>query len=284
MEKLDFDNIELKQAYNIPNKDTFYIKYANKNSRKEYIVIIDKDLNILIDRNYYITLFFYIPHFDLFINASAVSKSKDKFNLIYKSYENNLLYSTEEYNNNISHYIDENINNYINYSDIILSEYRLSDIKYIKPILSKEFISIIDKLCENKNDDYIKFYKITNNSVIEFTVPNECRFSITNYKICYDFNFYYDYTYIIYDYKFRNYLIKIYPDFNEYEVINISKVIKEKYGFGVSYNDIFILFNEIIIITNLHNYRFNITELFKNEKYINYRIHKIGNTIDKEDL
>ena len=313
MKKLDLDNIRLKESYSIINEDVFYVEYNNKNPDKNYIVIVDKGLNIIADRTEYIynidriiesndkintikirkstrmfidgtKTFLYMPSFDLFTSSLYIDNPNNVcvYLYTYKVYENKILYYKSRHYN-ISEYIDKDKDNYFNYSNIIISEFILYYITNLRCVLPKKLINIINSLNSNR-DNYFRFYRIIDTHIIEFKIPQPEFRMIRDFAIYNNLSLYSDYTYIIFYRSDIYYLVKIYPDFNEYELINISKLIKEKYNTNINYYTTFILFNELIVEINLHNYKFNLTELFESKEYIDYRIYRIGNTIDKEDL
>ena len=304
MERLDFDNIQLKETYNIPNEEAFYVKYIVTKLNKEYTAIVDKDLNIIGNRTKYINYvtdilgsfkapiteqyiisnkFGYIPEFDLYYIHISQTSQHHKFICIkiYKVYEDLLLYHYEintTINDNFIYFKHKNINEYINYSNIIISKYLLNPISIIDCILSEEFISIIDTLYKNKDNNCVEFYKYVNGSVFEFTILKPIHaFSIYDCKIYNDLSLYNDYTYIIFTYITNHYIIKINPDFSEYDFINISEIMKKECGKIT--NEIFILFNELIIEMGPKKYQININKLFEDTKY--NKIHKTGNIINE---
>ena len=309
MQKLDLNNITIQHSYNIPNTDCFFIDHTDDNIRNRHFLILDMNLNIIEDRDHYNKYLWGLPLDEekyyvqynvymevsleylqgldiLIITRSVRSMGNDYFcKRIFKVYEDKLLSCIEKNRGNvIMEYTNENISMYFNYKNIIVSLYLSIRIKCNS---IEKYIENIGKISYDNTQEYEQFYKIINeNTIFEFNIPEyDFGLNAIKYDIYFDTTLYKDYTYILFDLDNGNeYVIKIYPDFNESKTINISKLIQEKYSDNIYGYFIFILFNEIIIQTKLCNYKFNLTELFEDKEYINYRIHKISNTINKEDL
>ena len=316
MSTMDLNRVVIYDSQIIPNTDYCYLEYGETNNSIRKISIIDKHFNIVKCKNRYTNYFEYkildeeykyineyydiyidykyISQFDLFIIHRNVYNSTDNYvcELLYKLYEDTLLYRKITFNDHIiCDYTIENIDKYFDYSSnpIIMSGYIIGDLLFIYTnFVPQKFMNIIKNInnikniWNNHNDkNYIYDFKFIGNDIFEFKI-NSGYLKSDKSKSCCDLSFYEDHYYVVCK-KIDYYLLKIYPDFSKYDFVNLSKIIKENYGDKAFYCSIRLFFDTIIFVdlNYVMVHKLNINELFDNPKY---KLHRIGNCIENGDL